>query len=115
MIKDRVIHDDWYRLFGSGGNSYRNYKGVNQMAINIHVVSIGYFKVDSVGNVIDKDDPNITIQQHLNSSHENRVVPDDLVPNSTAYPTIKEFLEAEASDDFKLQYMDQNKIITYQI
>ena len=41
------------------------------------------------------------------------VIPDTDVPNSAGYPAVKTYLTLEAAGGFKLQYMDQNKIITY--
>jgi hypothetical protein len=41
------------------------------------------------------------------------VIPADDVPNSAGYPTIKEYLKAEAVSGYKLYHLDQNIIITY--
>ena len=84
------------------------------MAIQIHVVRVGFLKVDIAGNVIDKESPPTTIKTHLTGSHEHRIIPNvSLVPNSANSPDVKLYLEAEAGDDFVLEYMDQNTIDTY--
>ena len=83
------------------------------MAIQIHVVRVGFLKVDVAGNVIDKESPTTTIKTHLTGSHEHRVIPNvSLVPNSANSPDVKLYLEAEAGDDFVLEHMDQDTIIT---
>lgn len=83
------------------------------MAVGIHVVRVGFLKVDGTGNVIDKNSPTTTIGDHLAGSHDHRVIPDANVPNSANHPTVKAYLEAEAGDDYVLEYQDQNTIITY--
>lgn len=83
------------------------------MAIGIHVARIGVFNVDATGVVRKKDDPSVTIRQQLETSIDHRVIEDSLIPNSSGNPTVKAYLEAEADDDFVLQHIDQNSIITY--
>ena len=84
------------------------------MAIDIHYVNVAFRRVNSVtGQVVSADDPATTIGAMLRTHSEHRVTPDVNVPNSAGYPTVKQYLEAEAADGFKLQYMDQTQIITY--
>lgn len=83
------------------------------MAIGIHVVNVGFLKVDAVGNVIPKGNATTPISAHLSSGHEHRVLPDAAIPNSADYPTVKTYLEAEAADNYILNHMDQTTIITY--
>lgn len=83
------------------------------MAIGIHIVRTGVFTVDQSNNRIDKNAASTTINQLKNTHHEFLVIPDSTIPNSTGYPTVKEYLEAEASDNFVLSHLDQTTIITY--
>lgn len=85
------------------------------MAVQVHVARVGFLKVDGAGNVIDKESPTTTIKEHLNGAHEHRVIPNVThIPNTANSPTIKTYLELEAADDFVLEYMDQNTVITYE-
>jgi|6_EtaG_2_1085325.scaffolds.fasta_scaffold49664_2 hypothetical protein len=83
------------------------------MAIGIHVVRVAFLKVDATGAVLSKEDPDVTLKQQLTGGHDHRIISSAIVPNSTTQPTVKAYLEAEASDDYVLEYMDQNTIITY--
>lgn len=83
------------------------------MAVGVHVVRVAFVKVDGAGQVLSKEDPNVTIKQQLLGSHDHRIIPDAGVPNSATRPTVKAYLEAEAASDYVLEYMDQNMIITY--
>jgi hypothetical protein len=83
------------------------------MAVGIHIVRVAFLKVDGAGTVIDKNSPETTLKGHLTGSHEHRVIPDSNIPNSASYPTVKAYLDAEALDEYVLQYLDQNTVITY--
>ena len=83
------------------------------MAIGIHVVRVGFLKVDALGNVIDKEDSSTPLASHLSSSHDHRVIADAAIANSTANPDIKTYLEAEANNDYVLGHISQNMIVTY--
>lgn len=79
----------------------------------VHVVRTAPFTVDSYNNRIDKNNPTTTINDLKNTHLEHLVIPDDSIPTSSGYPTIREYLEAEAAIGFTLRYMDQTFIITY--
>ena len=81
--------------------------------IQVHVVRIGLFTVDNTGQRIDKNSPNTTINQLKNIGQEMLVIPDAAIASSNGYPTIKGYLELEASANFVLHHMDQTFIITY--
>ena len=83
------------------------------MAISIHVATVAVLNVDSLGNVVSKDDPSVTIAQQLKTSLEHRVLEDSAIANTSGNPTVKAYLEAEASDDYVVKHMDQSTIITY--
>lgn len=83
------------------------------MAIGVHVARVAFLKVDGSGNVVKGDDPNATIRQHLECSTEHRVIADSAIPNTANNPTVKAYLEAEASDNYVLEHIDQNTIVTY--
>lgn len=79
--------------------------------IGIHIVRVGFFRVDADGNKIDVNAT--SIKTVMTTSSEHRVFADSAIPNSANNPTVKDYLEAEADDDFVLHYMDQNIIVTY--
>lgn len=81
------------------------------MAIPIHVVRVALTPVSSVGSVLDKN--TATIKQMMTADTDHRVIEDASIPNSTGRPTVKDYLILEAADDFRLQYMDQNTVVTY--
>ena len=84
------------------------------MAMQVHVARVGFLKVDAQGNVINKESPTTTIKTHLTGSHEHRIIPNvSLIPNTANSPDIKTYLELEAGNDYVLEYMDQNTVITY--
>ena len=83
--------------------------------MTVHYVNIGLFNVDRYGVKINKDDPSTTINDMMYSSMDHLVIPAADVPNSSNYPSIKAYLKAEAEDGFKMTYMDQTKIITYDV
>lgn len=83
------------------------------MAIGVHVAHTGFFNVDGAGNVVKKDDPNVTMRQQMETSSQHRVIEDQGIPNTVGNPTVKAYIEAEASDDYVLEHIDQTTIITY--
>lgn len=76
----------------------------------VHYVSVGLVKVDPTGVIIDGQTP---MKKCLNFSTEHRVVPDAGVPSSANYPTIKEYLEAEAIAGFEPKAITQSFIVTW--
>ena len=68
------------------------------MAIGIHVARVAAFSVDITGNVIKKDDPSVTLKQHLQTCMDHRIIVDSAIPNTAGNPSIKDYLEAEADD-----------------
>jgi len=86
------------------------------MAIGIHVARVEFVAVNPRTNlVVDKGDVNTKLSDVLCTTHEHRVVADPDIPSSAGRPTVKRYLELEASFDYKLQYMDQNTVITYAV
>jgi hypothetical protein len=83
------------------------------MALTVHVASFRLMNVDVNGNPIDKNDKSTSISQLSYTRMETLVIPDSSVPNTTGYPTIKEYLEREATDGFKLNHLSQTMVITY--
>ncbi|MDB4490363.1 hypothetical protein N9045_02480 [bacterium] len=83
------------------------------MAFNVHIARVAAVSVDALGNVLDKADGSVTIAQHLKTSLEHRMVVDAAIPNTAGNPTVKSYLEAEAADDYIMEYMDQNTVISY--
>ncbi len=79
----------------------------------VHVVNVAYRKVDASGNVLTKNDTTETLRQHMDFDHQFRVIPDPDVPNSANSPTVAAYIQAEAVDDYVVQYLDNTTIITY--
>jgi hypothetical protein len=79
----------------------------------VHMVNVALRKVDALGNVLDKNDPAETLKQHMQFSHQHRIIPDSNIPNSINSPTVSDYIAAEAADDFIVQHLDQYVIITY--
>jgi hypothetical protein len=83
--------------------------------MNVHFANVGLFTVDPQGNRIDKNSVNTTIKTMLNTSMASLVIPATDVPNSANYPTLKDYLKAEAASGFKLYHLDQYVVITYDV
>ena len=83
------------------------------MAFGVHFVRLGLFTVDINGARIDKSGPSASINTMKSTSMEFLVIPDAAVPNSSGYPTMKDFIKLEADDNFVLSHIDQSIIITY--
>ena len=83
------------------------------MAMNIHVARVAFLAVDALGNVVSKDSNTNTLSMQLSGSHEHRILQDDAIASTAGNPTVKRYLELEATANYVLQYMDQNTIITY--
>ncbi len=86
----------------------------------VHYVDVAFIKVNkATGLPVLKDDPTQSLAAHMTvNDHEHRVLPGKdaagaILTNSINYPTVKKYLELEAASGYSLQYMDQNKIITY--
>jgi hypothetical protein len=78
----------------------------------VHVARVGLFTVDSSGNRLDKCCPTTTINQMKDTRLEFLVIPDNSIPNSSGYPSLTNYLKAEASSGFSLQHLDQSLVIT---
>lgn len=83
------------------------------MAIGVHFVRLGLFTVDINGARIDKSGSGASINTMKSTSMEFLVIPDASVPNSSGYPTMKNFIQLEANNNFVVNYIDQSIIITY--
>ena len=83
------------------------------MAQPIHVARIACMPVNTAGVVVNKNQA--TIAEMMQTSSEERVIIDPLIPNTALNPTPKAYLELEADDDFVLNHIDQTYIITYLI
>ncbi len=85
-----------------------------------HVASVGLVKVKPNGDIIGSGD---TISGHLEFSTEHRVLMNPNIPNTFStgtddgeaqalYPTMEEYIVAEATDGFILRHLSQYTIIT---
>lgn len=77
----------------------------------VHVARIHLMQVNSTGGIVDKN--NTSIDGMLRTSTEHRVVADATIPNTAGNPTVKTYLELEEAGGFRMVYMDQNTIVTY--
>ena len=78
------------------------------------MAQVGLFSVDATtGLKLNKDSTSVTINQMKNTEQRHLVIPDVGIPNSTNSPSVKEYLELEASSDFIIHHMDQYTIVTY--
>lgn len=74
--------------------------------------------VDANGNIIDKDTASLDSLHYVRAGniYQTRVIiPDNEIPNSAGYPTVKDYLELEYGDDYSLVHMDQYIIVTHNL
>lgn len=77
-----------------------------------HYVTIGLVHIGPDGQVLKKDSP---IKRQLRFDTEQRVIPDANVPNSANYPTIQQYLTAEAAASFQPVQIGQTFIVTVKL
>ena len=85
------------------------------MAIPTHIAIIGHTQVpnDGSGSITIKDNPNFTLGDATVHTREMRILEDTTdIPNSAGYPTVKEYILAEALVDYRLVHLDQTYCIT---
>ena len=80
---------------------------------SIHVARVGVFTVDNNGNRLDKSRGNHSIADMLATSSNILVIPDPTIPNTSNYPTLKDYLNAESADGYEFKHLDQTFLITY--
>ncbi len=78
----------------------------------IHTVYVKPQNVDSMGGIVDKNNPSTTIAQVMRSNTEMRVMPNQSVPNSLSTPTIEDYLSLEDAAGFKVVSMTNTTIVT---
>lgn len=82
----------------------------------IHRVIVDLINVASDGTVIHKNDPSTTLAMLKNFSTEHRIIGPTTGAASSAnaadYPTVNEYLAAEAADGFLVAHIDQYFIVT---
>lgn len=76
-----------------------------------HYVQVSLIRVGPDGSPISQQEP---IKHHLEIDLEQRIIPDTSVPNSANYPTISDYLTAEATSGFQPVQVGQTFIVTYQ-
>lgn len=83
--------------------------------VQVHVDSITgevFTKSGAKMNQFEAKNLNKPTQRPREFSTEFRLNPDPTVPNTADYPTLKTYLEAEATDGFKFKHLDQTWVIT---
>jgi len=87
------------------------------MAVQSHFAEIGLVQIDPVsGRVYQRGHGgNLTIKEVLVFQTEHRILVDNALPNTSTNPTIKEYLELEAADDFQLKTVNQSFVVTEKI
>lgn len=89
--------------------------------VEIHHVYIRLVWLDAMDNVILKDDVNTSHEDMRRAiKQEHRIEPNTppgaaSTSNSANWPTLRDYLAAEASDGFAVAYMDQFQLITQMI
>ena len=81
-------------------------------AIGCHIARIGPKPVSATGTVLDKK--SATIGQMLQVTNEMRILQDlTNAPSSSGFPTIEDYIKAEALLGYKVQVINQSWVITY--
>jgi len=83
------------------------------MAVEIHTAYVGLVQVAPDGTIIDKNQA--TIAQMQTASSGFRVLEDATLANTANNPTIRDYLNLEAANDFQLVHLDQTFIITQKV
>lgn len=78
--------------------------------MDLHYASIGPVLINAVGGVVNRD--TASFREVSGASSELRVLEDDSIPNSAGYPTIDDYLAAEAADEFTMLEANQSMVIT---
>jgi hypothetical protein len=77
----------------------------------IHYANVQLIDVDSTGQIINK--ATARMDKYLSATEKQfRVIPNSNIPNSTGYPTIISYLQAEMNDGYYLRHLDNYIIIT---
>lgn len=79
--------------------------------MQVHVATFREIQITSTGDVKARN--TMTIGEAATATTSIRVDVESDNANTNGYPTLKEYLEREAADGYKLQHMDQSYIITY--
>lgn len=82
------------------------------MAVESHLVELGLFHVDDLGNVYQRGNDSRTIKETLSFRTEHRIVEKAGNSNTAGNPTVEAYLELEAGDDFQLKQITQSFIVT---
>ena len=90
------------------------------MAVEIRVAVLKLVNINGVGDVVDKDAPGTTLADIVKApGTEFRVIANGTgaseSPNATGFPTLEDYLAAEATDSFALAHLDQSRVITQMI
>ena len=84
--------------------------------VEIRRVNVDLVNIKSDGTRLDKNDPTTTIADLKSFTTEHRVTGPATgpagSPNAVDYPTIEEYLAAEAVDGFMVAHMDHYFIVT---
>lgn len=79
----------------------------------VHTVYTKPTLIDVNGNVVDKDDPQTTIQQVAEAAETDmRVIPNPTVPSSLNWPTIEQYLALEDLAGFSPKVVANTMIVT---
>jgi hypothetical protein len=88
------------------------------MPVTIHYVNIQLVKLDAVGALVGSGNvstPTVSMNGMLNFTTEHRIMPDNDVPSSLDYPTIKQYLINESSAGFSVIQVAQSFIVTQKV
>jgi hypothetical protein len=85
------------------------------MAVQVHFVGIGLVRVAPDGTVYNASNSKRTIKEMLHFTDEHRVLVDSSIPNTAGNPTIQNYLNLEATNDFEPVQITQSFILTKKV
>lgn len=89
------------------------------MAVEFHRVVVDLVNVNQDGEVLPKNSSSTSIADMKSFTTEYRILSNAgsplETPSSEGFPTIDEYLAAEALLDFQFAYMDQFQIVTQKL
>lgn len=80
--------------------------------MSVRIATVAQFAIDIYGRVISKSSPTEPLLSLLDCSYELRIVENWRNPNTLGNPTVKEYIEREAADDYIVFDMGPNSVTT---
>lgn len=80
--------------------------------MQVHYAVISLVRVSPTGEVYNASGTTRPIKECLNFSTQHRIMPDTAIPSSAGYPTIQQYLNAEAAAGFAPVQVAETFIVT---